>query len=285
MRQRSRYIVMRRRRSRWKWTRRTWRRHRRTRRRTWRSFLRPAFITTADAVWIDFWRYVYYVPPGLREVVVAVMLSFVRDKIRHAFRIQFRIHAEKLPAQATAPFFEHAVMPVGRLGPFAVATAVRVYSMIFCLVRIYPDVLCVTRIKLGERLQLVDRLAEKLDCVFIVPEITMRYFKRLFVIERYGRYLKENVLPSKIVMFRSAVEVRQCHLIPRLHEAVFYFRDLSRFLYVRIGVRAVSMPARRERERQRIKSKDIRMHVHAFIYFGLNYLVRVNNKRLSKETQ
>ena len=144
MRQRSRYIVMRRRRSRRKWTRRTWRRHGRTRRRTWRSFLRPAFITTANAVWIDFWRYVYYVPPGLREVVVAVMLSFVRDKIRHAFRIQFRIHAEKLPAQATAPFFEHAVMPVGRLGPFAVATAVGVYSMIFCLVRIYPDVLCVT---------------------------------------------------------------------------------------------------------------------------------------------
>ena len=113
----------------------------------------------------------------------------------------------------------------------------------------------------------------------------MRYFKRLFVIERYSRYLKENVLPSKIVMFRSAVEVRQCHLIPRLHEAVFYFRDLSRFLYVRIGMRTVSMPARWERERQRIKSKDIRMHVHAFIYFGLNYLVRVNNKRLSKETQ
>ena len=113
----------------------------------------------------------------------------------------------------------------------------------------------------------------------------MRYFKRLFVIERYGRYLEENVLPGKIVMFRRAVEVRQRHLIARLHEAVFYFCDLSRFLYVRIGMRTMSMPTRWERERQRIKSKDIRMHVHAFIYSGLNYLVRVNNKRLSKETQ
>ena len=76
--------------------------------------------------------------------MVVIMLSFVRDEIRHAFRIQFRIHAEKLSAKAAAPFFEHAVMPVGRLGPFAVATAVGVYFMIFCLVRIYPDVLCVT---------------------------------------------------------------------------------------------------------------------------------------------
>ena len=113
----------------------------------------------------------------------------------------------------------------------------------------------------------------------------MNYFKRLFVIERYSRYLKENVLPSKIVMFRNAVEVRQRHFIPRLHEAVFYFRDLSRFLYVRIDTRAMSMPTWWEWDRQRIKSKDIRMYVHIFIYFSLNYLVRVNNKRLSKETQ
>ena len=144
MRQRSRYIVMRRRRSRRKWTRRTWRRHRRPWWWAGRSFLRPAFITPANAIWINFWCYIYYVPPGLREVVVAVMLSFVRDKIRHAFRIQFRIHAEKLPAQTATPFFEHAVMFISRLRPFAVATAVRVYSMIFYLVRIYPDVLCVT---------------------------------------------------------------------------------------------------------------------------------------------
>ena len=139
-----RYIIMWRWWSRRKWTWRTWRWYR------WPwwwarwSFLRPAFITPANAVWIDFWRYVYYVPPILREVVVAIMLPFVRDKIRHAFRIQFRIHAEKLPVQATAPFFEHAVIFISWLRPFAVATAVRVYSMIFCLVRIYPDVLCVT---------------------------------------------------------------------------------------------------------------------------------------------
>ena len=271
--------------SRRKWTWWTWRWYRRPWWRARWSFLRPAFITPANAIWINFWCYIYYVPPGLREVMIAVMLSFVRDEIWHAFRIQFRIHAEKLPAQTATPFFEHAVMPIGGFSPFAVATAVRVYSMIFYLVRIYPNVLCISGIQLGERLQLVDSLTEKLDCVFVVPEITMSYFKRLFVIKRYSRYLKENVLPSKIVMFRSAIEVCQCHFIPRLHEAVFYFRDLSRFLYVRIGTRAVSMPARWERERQRIKSKDIRMHVHAFIYFGLNYLVRVNNKRLSKETQ
>ena len=170
------------------------------------------------------------------------MLSFIRDEIRHAFRIQFRIHAEKLPAKAAAPFFEHAVMPVCRLGPFAVAAAVRVYSVVSSLLRVYPDILRVTRIKFGERLQLVDSLVEKPDCVFVVPKFSVRYFARIFVIERYGRYLKENVLPGKIVVFRCAVEVRQRHFIPRLHEAVFYFRDLSRFLYVRISMLAVSMP-------------------------------------------
>ena len=51
------------------------------------SFLQPTFITTTNAVWIDFGRYVYYVPPSLREVMVVIMLSFVRDEIRHAFRI------------------------------------------------------------------------------------------------------------------------------------------------------------------------------------------------------
>lgn len=213
------------------------------------------------------------------------MLSFVRDEIRHAFRIQFRIHAEKFPAKAAAPFFEHAVTPVGRLGPFAVAAAVWVYPVVSGLLRVYPDILRVSGIQLSERLQLVDGLIEKPDCVFIVPEFSVRYFTWIFVIERYCRYLKENVLPSKIVVFRRAVEVRQRHLIARFHEAVFYFRDFGRFLYVRIAVRAMSMPARWELERQRIKSKDIRMHVHIFIYFGLNYLVRVNNKRLSKETQ
>ena len=264
---------MRRRRSRRKWTRRARRRHRRPRRRTRQSFLLPAFITTANAVWIDFGRYVYYVPSRLREIVVVIMLSFVRDEIRHAFRIQFRIHAEKLPAKAAAPFFEHAVTPVGGFGPFAVAAAVRIYPAVSGLFRVYPDILCVARIKFGERLQLVDGLVEKPDCVFVVPEIAMRYLERIFVIERYCRYLEENVLPGKIVMFRRAVEVRQRHLIPRLHEAVFYFRDLSRFLYVRIAVWTVSMPARWERERQRIKSKDIRIHIHTFIYFGLNISV------------
>ena len=213
------------------------------------------------------------------------MLSFVRDEIWYAFRIQFRIHAEKLPAKAAAPFFEHAVTPVSRLGPFAVAAAVWVYSVVSGLLRVYPDILRVSGIKFGERLQLVDGLVEKLDCVFVVPEIAMDYLEWIFVIERYCRYLKENVLFSKVVMFGHAVEVCQRHLISRLHEAVFYFRDFGRFLYVRSSVWAVSMPAWWELERQRIKSKDVRMHVHAVTYFGLNYLVRVKNKRLRKETQ
>lgn len=242
---------MRRRRSRRKWTRRAWRRHRRPRRRARRSFLLPAFITTANAVWIDFWRYVYYVPPSLREVVVVIMLSFVRDEIRHAFRIQFRIHAEKLPAKAAAPFFEHAVMSVGGFGPFAVAAAVRVYSVVPSLLRVYPDVLRVSGIKFGERLQLVDGLVEKLDCVFVVPEIAMRYLERIFVIERYCRYLEENVLSGKIVVFRRAVEVHQRHLIARLHKAVFYFRYFGRFLYVRIAVLAVTTRLSRRPRRKR----------------------------------
>lgn len=149
--------------------------------------------------------------------------------------------------------------------------------MVSGLLRVYPDILHVSRIKFGERLQLVDGLVEKPDCVFVVPEIAMCYLEWIFVIERYCRYLEENVLFSKVVMFGCAVEVCQCHFIPCLHEAVFYFRDFGRFLYVRISVRAVSMPAWWKRERQRIKSKDIRMHIHAFIYFGLNYLVRVNS--------
>ena len=122
------------------------------------------------------------------------------------------------------------------------------------LLRVYPDILRVARIKLGERPQLVDGLVEKPDCVFVVPEFSVRYFTWIFVIERYCRYLKENVLPSKIVVFRRAVEVRQRHLIARLHEAVFYFRDLSRFLYVRIAMRAVTTRlSRRPRlKRQRI---------------------------------
>ena len=182
------------------------------------------------------------------------MLSFFRDYLRHAFRIQFRIHAEKLSAKATSPFFEHAVMPVGGFGPFAVAAAVRVYPVVPSLLRVYPDVLRVARIKFGERLQLIDGLVEKPDCVFVVPEIAMRYLERIFVIERYCRYLEENVLLGKIVVLRCAVEVRQRHLIARLHEAVFYFRDLSRFLYVRIAVWAVTMRlSRRPRlKRQRI---------------------------------
>lgn len=86
-------------------------------------------------------------------------------------------------------------------------------------------------------------------------------------------------------MFWHAMEIRQCDLIPRLHETVFYLRHLCGFFDVRIVMRTMPMPARRERERQRIKPKDVRMHVHAFIYFGLDYLARVNNKRLNKETQ
>lgn len=183
--------------------------------------------------------------------MIVIMLSFVRDEIRHAFRIQFRIHAEKLPAKAAAPFFEHAVMPVGGFGPFAVAAAIRVYPAVSGLLRVYPDILRVSGIKFGERLQLVDGLVEKPDCIFVVPEFSVRYFAWIFVIERYCRYLKENVLPSKIVMFRCAVEVRQRHFIPRLHEAVFYFRDLSRFLYVRIAMRAVMMRLSRRPRRKR----------------------------------
>ena len=213
------------------------------------------------------------------------MLSFVRDKIWHAFRVQFRIQAEKLPAQAAAPLFEHAVMLISRLRPFAVAAAVWVYSMIFYLVRVYPDVLRVSRIEFRQRLQLVDSLAEELDGFFIVPEIAMRYFKRFFVIERHSRYLKENVLFGKIVMFGRAMEVCKRYFIPRLHETVFYFRHLCGFFDIRIIMRTMSMSAWRERERQRIEPKDVRMRVHAFIYFGLNYLARVNNKRLNKETQ
>lgn len=183
--------------------------------------------------------------------MVVIMLPFVRDEIRHAFRIQFRIHAEKLSAKAVAPFFEHAVMSVGGFGPFAVAAAVRVYPAVPSLLRVYPDVLRVSGIKFGERLQLVDGLVEKPDCVFVVPEFSVRYLAWIFVIERYGRYLKENVLPGKIAMFRRAVEVSQRHFIPRLHEAVFYFRDLSRFLYVRIAVRAVTMRLSRRPRRKR----------------------------------
>ena len=123
--------------------------------------------------------------------------------------------------------------------------------MVSGLFRVYPDILRVARIKFGERLQLVDGLVEKPDCVFIVPEFSVRYLTRIFIIERYGRYLKENVLSGKIAMFRRAVEVRQRHFIPRLHEAVFYFHDLSRFLYVRIAVRAVTMRLSRRPRRKR----------------------------------
>ena len=157
--------------------------------------------------------------------------------------------------------------------------------MVFYLVCVYSDVLCVSRIEFRQRLQLVDSLAEKLDCVFVVSEIAMRYLQRLVVVERNSRYLEKHVLTCKVVMFRHAVEIRQCDLIPRLHETVFYLRHLCGFFDVRIVMRTMPMPARRERERQRIESKDVRMHVHAFIYFGLNYLARVNNKRLNKETQ
>ena len=183
--------------------------------------------------------------------MVVIMLSFVRDEIWHAFRIQFRIHAEKLSAKAAAPFFEHAVMSVGGFGPFAVAAAVRVYPAVFCLFSVYPDVLRVSGIKFGERLQLVDGLVEKPDCVFVVPEIAMRYLDRIFVIERYCRYLEENVLLGEIVVFRRSVEVRQRHLITRFHEAVFYFRYFGRFLYVRIAVRAVTMRLSRRPRRKR----------------------------------
>ena len=99
-------------------------------------------------------------------------------------------------------------MPVGGFGPFAVAAAVRVYPVVFGLFSVYPDVLRVSGIKFGERLQLVNGLAEKPDCVFVVPEIAMRYLEQIFVIERYCRYLEENVLFSKIVVFRRAIEVR-----------------------------------------------------------------------------
>lgn len=184
--------------------------------------------------------------------MVVIMLSFVRDEIRHAFRIQFRIHAEKLSAKAAAPFFEHAVMPVGGFGPFAVAAAVWVYPVVFGLFGVYPDILRVSGIKFGERLQLVNGLVEKPDCVFVVPEIAMRYLERIFVIERYRYYLEENVLLGKIVVFRCAVEVRQRHLIARLHKAVFYFRYFGRFLYVRIAALAVTMrlSGRPRRKRQ-----------------------------------
>ena len=228
-----------------------WRRHRRSRRWTRRSFLRLAFITPANAIWIDFRRYIYYVPSRLCKIMIVIMLSFVRDEIRHAFRIQFRIHAEKLPAKAASPFFEHAVMSVGGFSPFAVAAAVRVYPAVPSLLRVYPDVLRVSGIKLGERLQLVDGLVEKPDCVFVVPEIAMRYLARIFVIERYGRYLEENILLGKIVVFRRAVEIRQRHLIPRLHEAVFYFRYFGRFLYVRIAMLAVTTRLSRRPRRKR----------------------------------
>ena len=140
--------------------------------------------------------------------MIVIMLSFIRDEIRHAFRIQFRIHAEKLPAKAASPFFEHAVMPVSGLGPFTVAAAVRVYPVVSGLFSVYHDVLRVSGIKLGERLQLVDGLVEKPDCIFVVPEIAMDYLKWIFVIERYCRYLEENVLLGEIVVFRRAVEVR-----------------------------------------------------------------------------
>ena len=142
-------------------------------------------------------------------------------------------------------------MSVGGFGPFAVAAAVRVYPMIFGLFSVYPDILRVSGIKFGERLQLVDGLVEKPDCVFVVPEIAMRYLERIFVIERYCRYLEENVLFSKIVVFRRAVEVRQRHLIARLHEAVFYFRNFGRFLYVRIAVLAVTTRLSRRPRRKR----------------------------------
>lgn len=142
-------------------------------------------------------------------------------------------------------------MPVGGFGPFAVAAAIRVYPVVSGLLRVYPDVLRVSGIKFGERLQPVDGLIEKPDCVFVVPEIAMCYLERIFIIERYGRYLKENILPSKIVVFRCAVEVCQRHLIARLHEAVFYFRDLSRFLYVRIAVLAMTTRLSRRPRRKR----------------------------------
>ena len=99
-------------------------------------------------------------------------------------------------------------MSVGGFGPFAVAAAVWVYPTVFGLFGVYPDILRVSGIKFSERLQLVDGLVEKPNCVFIVPEIAMRYLERIFVIERYCCYLEENVLLGKIVVFRHAVEVR-----------------------------------------------------------------------------
>lgn len=74
-------------------------------------------------------------------------------------------------------------MPVGRFGPFAVAATVGVYPAVSGLFSVYPYILGVARIQLSERLQLVDSLTEKLDCVFVVSEIAMRYFQRLVVVE------------------------------------------------------------------------------------------------------
>lgn len=74
-------------------------------------------------------------------------------------------------------------MPVSRFGPFAVAATVGVYPAVSGLFSVYPYILGVARIQLSERLQLVNSLTEKLDCIFVVSEIAMRYFQRLVVVE------------------------------------------------------------------------------------------------------
>ena len=195
------------------------------------------------------------------------MLAFVRQQVGHMPRIKLGIHAEELSAKPSAPFLEHAVAFVCGFSPFAVAAAVGVYMPVVRLVGVYLYVLRLARIQLGGELQLIDRLFEEPDRVFIIPEIAMDYLERIFAAIRHGRHLEKTVFARQVVMTWHAVEICKRDLVSRLHEAVFDFRDLRGFFDVRIIMRTMPMPARRERERQRIESKDVRMHVHVFIYF------------------
>lgn len=99
-------------------------------------------------------------------------------------------------------------MPVSGFGPFAVAAAVGVYLVVSGLFSVYLYILSIARIQFSECLQLIDSLAEKLNCVFVVSKIAMRYFQRLVIIERNSRYLEDSVRPGEVVMLWRTVEVR-----------------------------------------------------------------------------
>ena len=203
--------------------------------------------------------------------MISVVLAAVWNKIRHAFRIKFRIHAEELSTQAASPFFEHAVMPVGWFCPFTVTAAIGIDPVVFGLFSVYPNVLCVARIKFCQRLQLVYRLVEEFDGVFVVSEVVMRYFERLVVVKRHRRYLEKYILFCEIVVFWSAVEVSQSDFIPRLHETVFYLGDFCCLFDIGIALlRPMPSPSWRPwRKRDRIQPKNVMlMSVHAFIYFA-----------------